>query len=235
MLAGGLGTRLRPVVTDVPKPMASVGGRPFLEIVLAWLVRSGVQRVVLSVGHLAHVIEEHFGARFRGVELAYAVEERPLGTGGGLRRSLARVEADCVLVANGDTWVDLDPHDLRRRHDAARRDDPGLRVTMAIHRVADAARYGRVTVEAGRIASFEPAGVEGPGWINAGVYWVDRSLLDDPALPERFSFEGDFLGPRLGEIRPLAYETAGRFIDIGVPEDYQRAQALLGPDAGEGP
>jgi D-glycero-alpha-D-manno-heptose 1-phosphate guanylyltransferase len=234
VLAGGLGSRLRSVVSEVPKPMAPVAGRPFLEILLAQLGDGGVRRVVLSVGHLGQVISGHFGDRFRGIDLAYAVEDQPLGTGGGLRAALARIEGERALVANGDTWVELDHRDLWRRHETTRRGDPSLRITMALHRVDDASRYGRVVVEEGRVVRFDAAGRDGgagagagSGWINAGIYVVEKTLLDDPDLPERFSFEGDFLSPRLETLRPLAYETCGRFIDIGVPEDYRRAQALL--------
>lgn len=227
MLAGGLGTRLRPVVSDVPKPMAPVAGRPFLELLLDGLVRGGVERVVLSVGHLAHVVREHFGADYRGMEIAYVEEGRPLGTGGGLRAALAAVRGEWALVANGDTWLELDHRDLRAHHEAARRADPGLRITMVLQHVVDASRYGAVTVEEGRVVRFRSTGASGPGWINGGTYYLATALLEEPGLPERFSFERDFLEPRLGRLRPLAYEVRGRFIDIGVPEDYERAQQVF--------
>ncbi|MGH0034632.1 MAG: nucleotidyltransferase family protein [Myxococcota bacterium] len=227
VLAGGLGTRLQSVVSAAPKPMAPVAGRPFLEILLESLASGGVRRVVLSVGHLGHVISDHFGDRFAGLELDYAVEPSPLGTGGGLRRALSRVQAAWAIVANGDTWVEMDLRDLWRRHHLALEADPGLRMSMTLHPVDDARRYGRVAVEDGRVVRFEAAGAAGPGWINAGTYLVASDLLADPALPDRFSFEAGFLEPRLPALRPLAYRVRGRFIDIGVPEDYARAQELL--------
>ncbi len=228
VLAGGLGTRLRPVVADVPKPMAPVAGRPFLEILLEALALGGVTRVVLSVGHLRDTIVSHFGRRFAGMDLSCSEEETPLGTGGAIRRALGRVEGERLLVVNGDTFLELDHGDLWRRHEIAREGDPELSLTIAVHPMDDASRYGSVRIEAGRVVGFDAAGAAGPGWINAGVYVMERSLLDDCALDDPFSFERDYLAPRVARLRPLAYEARGRFVDIGVPADYERAQELLG-------
>lgn len=222
ILAGGLGIRLAARVSGVPKAMAPVGGRPFLEILLKQLERCGCTRVVLSVGYLHSVIEDHFGAAFGGMELEYAVEESPLGTGGAIRRSLTMAREEAALVVNGDTFLDADYAEMLRFHRAQ-----GVAMTMAVTRQDDIARYGGVVISGGRVVGFEEKGRGGPGWINAGAYVLNRNLEWPPELPERFSFEKALLGPRVAEMKPAAYEVSGYFLDIGVPEDFDRAQTEL--------
>jgi len=222
ILAGGLGTRLAARVSDVPKAMAPVGGRPFLEILLHQLERCGCTRVVLSVGYLHSAIEGHFGEAFGGMRLAYAVEESALGTGGAIRRSLTMVREDAALVVNGDTFLDADYAEMLRYHRAQ-----GVAMTMAVTRREDIARYGGVVIRNERVVGFEEKGRSGPGWINAGAYVLNRNLEWPADLPERFSFEKAFLGLRVAELKPAAFEVAGYFLDIGVPEDFDRAQTEL--------
>jgi D-glycero-alpha-D-manno-heptose 1-phosphate guanylyltransferase len=222
VLAGGLGTRLRGVVPDLPKPLALVAGRPFLAIVLEQLRAQGFSSAVLSVGYRHQLIRQAFGDRFDGLAIDYAIEDRPLGTGGAIRLAAnACSEAD-VFVLNGDSYADLDFADMRARHYEAR-----VPLTVCTVAVPDAARYGRVLVEDSRITGFAEKGAAGPGLINAGIYLMRRDLLEAPDLTEVFSFERDILQARLGELRPIAYQTRGRFIDIGVPDDYARAQGMF--------
>jgi D-glycero-alpha-D-manno-heptose 1-phosphate guanylyltransferase len=222
VLAGGLGTRLATRLSGVPKPMAPVAGRPFLEILLNQLARTGCERVLLSVGYLATVIQAYFGARFRNMKVDYAVEKAPLGTGGAIRLALAQATEDFALVLNGDTFLDADYAAMMRFHAGA-----GATLTMAVARQVDIGRYGGVVVKAGRVVSFEEKGRPGPGWINAGAYVLERDLAWPAHLPEKFSIERDFLAPEIGRIRPAAYEVEGVFLDIGVPEDLDRAQIEL--------
>jgi len=222
VLAGGLGTRLRGVVPDLPKPLAPVNGRPFLAIVLEQLSAQGFASVVLSVGYRHELIRQAFGDRFGGLALVYAVEDRPLGTGGAIRLAARQCGDADVFVLNGDSYADLDFADMQATHCEAR-----VSLTVCAVEVPDAARYGRVLVRDSRITGFAEKGAAGPGLINAGIYLMRRNLLEVPDLPEVFSFERDVLEARLGELRPLAYPARGRFIDIGVPEDYARAQGLF--------
>jgi len=222
ILAGGMGTRLKSVVSDLPKPMAPVCGRPFLGYLLALLERQGITEVVLSVGHLRERIIDALGDRHGGIRLRYAVEETPLGTGGALRAALDLIDAYPAFALNGDTFLELDYRAMERAHRAA-----GADLTIALRRMPDTGRYGRAKVERGRVIGFEAGGQSGPGSINAGVYLFADNPLRDPVLPERFSFERDFLEPRIAALAPLAFETDGYFIDIGVPEDYARAQREL--------
>ena len=227
VLAGGLGTRLRGVVPDLPKPLAPVNGRPFLAIVLRQLRAQGFDSVVLSVGYRHELIRQAFGDHFGALALVYVVEDRPLGTGGAIRLAARACSEADVFVLNGDSYADVDFADMQGRHCEAR-----VPLTVCAVEVADAARYGRVVVGDSRVAGFVEKGTKGPGLINAGIYLMRRSLLEAPDLPEVFSFERDVLEARLGELRPLAYPTHGRFIDIGVPEDYSRAQGMFPPDGG---
>ena len=222
ILAGGRGTRLASRLNGIPKPMASVAGRPFLELLLDELQRSGVTRVLLSVGHLRHVIIDHFGAMYRDIHIEYVVEEQPLGTGGAIRLALARAHTPQVFVVNGDTFLQLDYAAMLAAHT---RDSATL--TMASAHLQDIGRYGGlVTDHTGRIVAFSEKGTTGPGRINAGVYVLNRDVSWF-GLPDAFSFETDFLMPHLNDIAPRAYPTDGLFLDIGIPEDLDQAQTLL--------
>jgi D-glycero-alpha-D-manno-heptose 1-phosphate guanylyltransferase len=222
VLAGGLGTRLATRLEGIPKAMAPVAGRPFLEILLSQLKRSGCTRALLSVGHLNAVIQDHFGASFRGMRVEYVLEDVPLGTGGAIRKALTHAVEQNVLVLNGDTFLQADYADLLRFHEGER-----ALLTMAITRQPDVARYGGVLVEGMRIVGYQEKGRTGAGFINAGAYVLQREMEWPSTLPEKFSFEVDFLAPQIGRLAPLAYEVEGFFLDIGVPEDLDRAQREL--------
>lgn len=222
VLAGGFGTRLREVVADVPKPMAPVAGRPFLDHLLQRLALQGASRVILSVGHMAHLIEDRYGAGFAGMNITCVREDHPLGTGGGIRKALCATSTEWVLVINGDTWLDMPYGEFLTEAEQAH-----APLAMVTRWVDDAARYGRCVVESDRIVVFGEKSGSGPGLINAGVYALRRDLFEPFDLPESFSFETDFVARHLPELRPLAHRSDGYFIDIGVPEDYRRAQIEL--------
>ncbi len=222
VLAGGLGTRLASRLEGIPKAMAPVAGRPFLEILLKQTERAGCTRILLSVGHLRGVIQDYFGPAFRGLTLEYVVEDAPLGTGGAIRKALEQANERAVLVLNGDTFLDADYAAMFEFHQAE-----GSALTIAVTQQADVARYGRVRIEEKRIVGFEEKGRPGPGYINAGAYVVEREIAWPAALGERFSFERDFLMPETSRLRPAAFEVEGFFLDIGVPEDLDRAQNEL--------
>ncbi|MFZ5638495.1 MAG: nucleotidyltransferase family protein [Pseudomonadota bacterium] len=229
VLAGGFGTRLRSVVSDVPKPMARVAGRPFLELLLAHLARNGFGRVVLSVGYLAEVIRDHFGGSWRGLQIDYAVESEPLGTGGAIRAALSRCDGDHAYVFNGDTYLALDCAGTDALWARAQAQAP----IIVGRRVDDTARYGRLEVDAdGRILRFlEKAASGGPGLINAGAYVLPRAIVEEFPPAKRFSFETDYLREAVARRVFLTHETDAEFIDIGTPDDYARAQTLLASEA----
>lgn len=222
ILAGGLGSRLSSRIRDIPKPMAPVAGRPFLFILLDQLIRGGCERIVLSVGHLREVIINAVGISYKGIPVQYAVEETPLGTGGALRLAMSRAVEPTVLVLNGDTYVDVDYSAILSLHRSARRT-----MVVTVTEVQDTGRYGGVVIEDGHVAGFIEKGQTGPGWINAGVYAIDREFPWPESLESRFSFEKDWLVPNIKHLRPPAYRCHGRFLDIGVPEDLDLAQIKL--------
>ena len=228
ILAGGAGTRLKSVVADLPKPMADVAGRPFLAYQLDYLAAAGVGHVVLSVGYLCERIMEWFGDNYQGIRISYAVEEEPLGTGGGIRESINLTTADNLLVLNGDTWFPVCLRSLEEAHDNSRSD-----LTMALKLLSDFERYGTVSFSGGRVTGFSAKGFCQQGYINGGVYLLDRAVADH--FPERrsFSFESDFLEPMVQRIDICPFVSDAYFIDIGIPEDYQRAQIELPGQTGD--
>jgi D-glycero-alpha-D-manno-heptose 1-phosphate guanylyltransferase len=222
VLAGGLGTRLATKLSGIPKAMAPIGDRPFLEILLGQLKGAGCTRVILAVGYLREKIIGHFGGSFDGIRVDYAIEEVPLGTGGAICKALTMAEEKQALVLNGDTFLEADYAEMMRYHQAA-----GARMTIAISWQENVARFGGVLVAEQRIVGFEEKSRVGPGWINAGAYVVPKDLEWPARLPEKFSFEIDVLVPEVGRFNPAAYESGGFFLDIGVPEDLERAQTEL--------
>ena len=222
VLAGGFGTRLASRLSGVPKPMAAVAGRPFLEILLRQLQSAGCARVLLSVGYLHEVIQDHFGASFHGMRVDYVVEQAPLGTGGAIRLALAQATEQSALVLNGDTFIEADMAAMMRFHTGI-----GNALTIAVAQQPDIARYGGVTLQNNRVVGFQEKGQPGPGWINAGAYALRTDFAWPTGLPEKFSFEKDVMTPLVGHIRPAAYQVNGFFLDIGVPEDLDRAQTEL--------
>ena len=221
ILAGGLGTRLRSRVKELPKSMAPVAGRPFLALLLDQMVEAGCERILLSVGFRREAILAAFGNKYKGIPLHYVVEEEPLGTGGAIRLALASVE-ETALVINGDTYLDLDVAAMFAVHARA-----GAAMTMAVTQVGDMARYGGVVIERERVVGFTEKGQKGRGWINGGAYVLRRDFPWREGLLPNFSFENDILVPLVRELQPVAFKHSGRFFDIGIPEDLDRAQTEL--------
>ena len=232
ILAGGLGTRLRSVVSEVPKCMAPVAGKPFLWYLLRYLQRYDVSRVILSVGYLREVIfrwidtvREEFPFEFD-----YAVEETPLGTGGGIALAMQHVHGDGAIILNGDTCFDVNLSELQDFH----RLHPEAKIVLALKAMRDFDRYGTVvTNEQGKVLEFREKRPCAEGLINGGVYWMNNIPRENPeslfyGLPDKFSFETEVLTRHCGANGCL-YGIAqnGYFIDIGIPEDYRRAEHEL--------
>ncbi len=221
VLAGGRGTRLKAAVPELPKPMAPIGNRPFLEILLEFLARQHFTRIVLSLGYKAQYVVDHFGDRFRDMEIIYEIEQEALGTGGALRRALARCASDPVFVFNGDTYLDLDVDAVLAQWRQDR-----LPIVVA-RQVPDTARYGRLDTTGNRIVGFIEKGVAGPGIINAGCYVFPREISVEFPPDQAFSLEQDMLAKTVNRLSYQVFISTGRFIDIGIPEDYARAQVEL--------
>jgi len=225
ILAGGLGTRLRSVVADVPKVLAPVHGRPFLACLLDQLVDAGLSHVVLCTGYRSDLVEAAFGKKYRSLTLEYSQETEPLGTGGALRLAASRTRSETILAMNGDSFIDADLPSFISAHVAS-----GLGASLLITEVADTARYGRVQVDrGGRVLSFEEKGAHhGTGSINAGVYLMRRSLLEAAPAGVAVSLERDLLpdwiASGLGSVL-----CRGRFLDIGTPESFAETETFFRP------
>ena len=224
ILAGGFGTRLQGVVKDLPKPMAPVNGRPFLTYILDYLIDYEYERVVLSVGYLYEKIVDYFGKKYKALEIDYAVEEEPLGTGGGILFAMSKCTSDNVLVINGDTMFKVDLTAFERFH----QEKNGM-LSIVLREVEDVSRYGSVNIgENGIITLFsEKQTSSGSGFINGGVYLINRKIFKKYPQPQKFSFEKDLMTKYYTQECFYAMPSDGYFIDIGIPEDYSRAQQEL--------
>ena len=223
ILAGGAGTRLRSLVPDLPKPMAPIAGRPFLEYLIERLVQGGVTDLVLSVGHRADAISDHFGGSWGGAAISYAVETEPLGTGGAIAFAAQGCTDNSILVVNGDTYLGINFADLV----AWGGSKPALTAGMVLRAVEDVARYGAVLCADGMVQGFVEKGETGPGLVNAGVYLLNPEIFSQFGLSGRFSLESDLLQPHAEALPLRAYVTDGFFVDIGVPADYLLAQIAI--------
>lgn len=222
VLAGGLGTRLQGVIGDLPKPLAPVAGRPFIIWLLDMLAARGIRRVILATGYRGDQIAATLGTERSGMTLVYSQEPQPLGTGGAIALAARQLQGDACFVLNGDTRLTLEYAEF-----AACARNAKARLGVALTQVPDVARYGAVRVEDGRIAGLIEKGATGPGYINAGVYWIDRALFADLPGSGSFSFETEVLVPAIVREPVTAFTETSGFIDIGVPEDYRRAQSLF--------
>jgi D-glycero-alpha-D-manno-heptose 1-phosphate guanylyltransferase len=221
ILAGGFGTRLKGVVNDVPKSMASVNEKPFLEYLLNFLSGQGIQKAILSVGYLKEPIREHFHDRYRNIRISYAIEEEPLGTGGAVLNSLKHVEGERAVVMNGDSMFRIDLNALQQLHQANNAD-----VSIALRYLEDTSRYGSVIIDPSkRIVGFREKNAESSsGYINGGIYLINRKYFTETPFPARFSIEKDCFEKCYSTSRMFGYPSRGYFLDIGIPEDYMRAQ-----------
>jgi D-glycero-alpha-D-manno-heptose 1-phosphate guanylyltransferase len=220
ILAGGLGTRLRPVVADRPKVLAPIGGRPFLSFLLDNLEQAGIREAVLLVGFGADQVRTQFGDRYKGIQLLYSMEPEPLGTAGAVKLAAPLLRGHTVLLLNGDSHLELDLGTFLRFHSGH-----GGAGSIALASVENASRFGRVVLGAGdRIWRFEekdPAPAH--GWINAGLYLFRKDLLEGITPGRAVSLERDVM-PRWVEAgHVFGFRGGSRFIDIGVPESYASA------------
>ena len=201
--------------------MAPIAGRPFLEILLTSMARQGFRRVVLSLGYMAEKIISHFGDHFVGMDLVYEIEAIPMGTGGAVCQAIARCSDDHVFVFNGDTYLDLEVAQVEKQW--IERKVP----IIVARRVDDVSRYGCIITEGRRIVAFAEKGCLGGGLINAGCYVFPLDILKSISAGSSFSLETEYLSTAVATQIFDVFETRGLFIDIGIPEDYRRAQSLL--------
>lgn len=219
ILAGGFGTRLQSVVKDVPKPMAPVAGKPFLEWLIEYISVLNPNKIILSTGYKHETIEAHFGKSFKNIPIVYSIETNPLGTGGAIKKAFDLVTTDNSLVLNGDTFLQIDHLNFLNSHNISK-----ALFSMALKPMKKPARYGTVETKGDTIKKFNEKNPElSEGLINTGVYLMNKELFKYFPEQEKFSFETDFMERKTGEIEMKSYVTDDYFIDIGIPEDYKKA------------
>ena len=228
LLCGGLGTRLRSVVSDRPKPMADIAGKPFLHYLVRMLSEKGVERFVFALGYMGEQIEAYFqDGREYGISIVYSYEESPLGTGGAIRNALSKMQEEDVLILNADTYFDMDYRSLFQEQSRKCAD-----MTIASREIEDVSRYGAILNDTdGRILRWNEkqrgSGETAPrrGEINGGIYVMKRSLIEKIPAGKQ-SLENDCIPVWLSRSVSIhALPSDGYFMDIGVPEDYRRFQA----------
>jgi D-glycero-alpha-D-manno-heptose 1-phosphate guanylyltransferase len=226
ILAGGFGTRLQQVVSDLPKSMAQVNGRPFIEYLLNYLRGQGITKFIFSVGYKKETIEAHLGEQFKNIPIEYAIEQEPLGTGGGIMNAFQMVEGNSAFVLNGDSMFRMGMSALSQLHTENNAD-----ITLALRFLEETERFGSVKINGDkRITGFSEKGSEsGPGYINGGIYLINKSYLFTQNFPEKFSIEKDCFERYCQESRFFGFPSKGYFLDIGIPEDFYKAQHEFRP------
>jgi D-glycero-alpha-D-manno-heptose 1-phosphate guanylyltransferase len=222
ILVGGIGTRLQSLVANVPKPMALVNNIPFLNYQLNYLKHYGIKNIIFSTGYLAEKISTYYKNNFNGLFISYSHENNPLGTGGGIRLAINSINDEEVLVLNGDSFFDVDIEQFYNLHKKSQ-----SQISLALRQISNASRYGTVVRNANhRIVSFkEKDGIATKGIINGGVYIITKKLfLNNTLANKNFSIEKDFFEKKLNELNMYGFEFDNYFIDIGIPEDYLKAQ-----------
>jgi mannose-1-phosphate guanylyltransferase len=225
VLCGGAGTRLRSVTGDAPKSLATIGDRPFLEILINQLRRHGFEHVILAVGYQRDLIRSHFDSRAHDMSLEYSVESTPLGTGGALRNAVDFVKAESVLIMNGDSYTDADLSGFVAGHRESRAD-----LSVLVVPTDGRLDCGLVSVNPdSKVMGFkEKQSATGMQYVNAGIYMVAKKVLYEIPPNQPVSLEEELFPQLLAEGRNIrAFHHSGRCIDIGTPERYLHAQETL--------
>ena len=223
ILAGGMGTRLRSVITNIPKPMAPIGGNPFLFYILKWLKKNKITRVILAVGYKRESIKKEFGENFHSIDLVYSIEDTPLGTGGAIALAMEKLKGDQFFILNGDTFFDIKLDDFLNFHQT-----DGFDFSIGLKPMKNFERYGSIKLDKNKkIVRFDEKLPKNKGLINGGVYFANQSIRKHFPTSEKFSFEIDFMEKMVTELSFGGFINDNYFIDIGIPEDYARAQIEL--------
>lgn len=222
ILAGGLGTRLKSVVADKPKVLSPVANHPFLYYVIEYLQKQGIQQFIFSLGYLSEQVIDFLQSNYAHLSYTYTIESSPLGTGGGIKKAIELASDNDVLIVNADTFFDVDISSMMLQHQTTK-----ANCTIALKEMTNFDRYGTVELDGlNNIISFQEKKFTAAGLINGGYLILDKSyfLAATKYLPEVFGYERDFLEPNLQKMVIKGFASNGYFIDIGIPEDYQKAE-----------
>ena len=222
ILSGGLGTRLRSVVKDIPKTMAIVNNKPFLERTFDYLQKFDITKAVLAVGYKKEYIEEYFGNKYKNIDIIYSEEKESLGTGGAVKKALKKCSDENILVINGDIYANVNLQEMMEKHLKSNKD-----ITIAVKEMKNVERFGTVKIEDDRIVNFiEKKHIE-KGYINIGYYIIKKNVFDGKIDLDKFSLEKDFFEKYAKIDNFGAYKYTGEFVDIGIPEDYNKLCNML--------
>jgi D-glycero-alpha-D-manno-heptose 1-phosphate guanylyltransferase len=220
ILAGGLGTRLRSAVPDLPKCMAPVAGKPFISYVIKYFQQQGIERFIFSLGYKQETIQDFLEKNFPSLNYSCSIEDEPLGTGGAIMKACSLSVAGQLLILNGDTLFEINLDEVAAFHEGLDAD-----CTLSLKPMHHSERYGVVEIDhAGRISSFKEKKWYAESLINGGVYSLNREAFLNESLPEKFSFEKDYLEKFYMERKMNGIVQDTYFIDIGIPEDFEKAQ-----------
>lgn len=226
ILAGGLGKRLRSVVSNVPKPMAPINNKPFLEILMDFWINQGIEKFLISVGYLKESIINHFGKKYKNIPIEYIHETSPLGTGGALKKVINDIENICTpfLVLNGDTFFEINLNEFENFHQSKNAD-----FSFALFKTENNPRYLQfITNQNSKIISLKKNDTSVDVLSNGGVYLVsDTRFITNYNIKPTFSLEMDLIQTSLHNKNFYGFFSEGFFLDIGLPSDYKKANKLL--------
>tara|TARA_Y100000590_G_scaffold470592_1_gene666680 strand:+ start:6244 stop:6936 length:693 start_codon:yes stop_codon:yes gene_type:complete len=222
ILAGGFGKRLQSVVGNVPKPMASVNNRPFLDYLLDYLIANKTERVIFSVYYKYDLIKNYYGNNYKGMNISYSIDDAELGTGGAIKNAFLMVDGDHGFVINGDTYFDVNLSNLFKEHVHKNND-----ITLSLKTMSKFDRYGFVETDSnGYVLAFKEKKYYDYGKIDGGIYSIKKNIFSIFESNRKFSFN-DFIINNLKNLKVGSIVSNKLFIDIGIPEDYEKAHVVL--------
>ena len=224
ILAGGLGTRLRSVIKDIPKVMADINGKPLLEHTFNYLEKYDIHNIILAVGYKKEYIETYFGNQYKNMNIIYSEEKEQLGTEENIKKALECTSEKDVIVMNGDLLINVNLDDLYNYHMSQSKD---IESTLSIKKMNDYDRYGTVIEENGYVKEFKEKTYTKEGDINVGVYVINKEKYIKENPSQVFSIEKDYFERVAKEKKLYTYPYQDIFLDIGIPEDYEKAKKIL--------
>ncbi len=226
VLAGGLGTRLKSEIGEIPKPMAPIHDTPFLDYIFDFLIKNGIQKAILSVGYKWEIIKNHYGSTYKDLSIEYCVEKERLGTGGAIKLALELVKGKYAYIINGDTFFDINLLRLQDFHF-----NNNSNCSLALKKMFDVDRYGSVRLsDKNQVIAFEEKEYKKETVINGGIYLVDKTIISELPQQNVFSFESDYLEENTNEKFIFGLEFDNYFIDIGIPDDFNAFKAKTAED-----
>lgn len=222
ILAGGFGTRLQSRVQNIPKPMAPINNRPFLDYLLDYLIKNKVKQVIFSIYYKFDLIKNYYRSSYKGINISYSIDTEALGTGGAIKAALSRSKNDNVFIINGDTYFNVNLSHLFNNHVDNKND-----ITLSLKPMENFERYGFVETDSnGQVHSLKEKKYRDYGEIDGGIYLINRSIFNSFESRKKFSFN-DFIMNNLNNLKVGSILFDELFIDIGIPEDYDKAYKIL--------